>query len=446
MRSSKRLSNNFYILFLFCCLLFSCKKYLDAKPDIKLQIPSTVQDLQALLDYTIIMNESDPSAPEICSDDYYVSFDDWQSAPVTQRQLYIWDAKTPPGGDWEKGYSEVVYTNLVLDNVSKVSGGTIADYNALKGAALFFRSYAFYNLAQEFSPALNDDTKSLPLGICLRLSSDISQKSVRSTVQQTFDQIINDLKTAVNLLPVKTLFKTRPGKAAAYALLARTFLYTRDYDHALLYADSSLQINDSLMNYNSIDLTQTYPVPLFNCEVLFHSIGQGQPILFPSTAKVDTDLYRSYDTNDLRRPVFFQDNGFYGSYSGDLYFFEGAAVDEMYLTRAECYARKNDLQAAMDDLNTLLVNRWETGTFTAVTASTREDALRLILNERRKELVFRGTRWGDLKRLNQDPTTAITLTRNLNGQAYTLPPNDPRYVILIPLDVISLAQIQQNPR
>ena len=69
----------------------------------------------------------------------------------------------------------------------------------------------------------------------------------------------------------------------------------------------------------------------------------------------------------------------------------------------------------------------------------------LILLERRKELLMRGLRWMDLKRLNMEGA-AITLTRTVNGQVYTLPPNDLRYALPIPEDVIAISGMQQNPR
>ena len=101
----------------------------------------------------------------------------------------------------------------------------------------------------------------------------------------------------------------------------------------------------------------------------------------------------------------------------------------------------------MADLNSLLVKRWANGTFTPYTAVDAADALNQILTERRKELLYRGLRWTDLRRLNKSPATAITLTRTVNGQIYTLPPNDPRYLYAIPDNVMTSnsSGMKQNP-
>ena len=51
----------------------------------------------------------------------------------------------------------------------------------------------------------------------------------------------------------------------------------------------------------------------------------------------------------------------------------------------------------------------------------------------------------DIKRLNKDGA-GITLKRVINGETFLLPPNDPRYAVAIPEDVIATTGMQQNPR
>jgi len=104
------------------------------------------------------------------------------------------------------------------------------------------------------------------------------------------------------------------------------------------------------------------------------------------------------------------------------------------------------LDYAMKDLNMLLRNRWRKGTYTDQIALDPNDALDKILMERRKELIFRGLRWSDLRRLNRDPRFAKTLTRIVEEVTYRLPPNDPKYVYPIPESEIKLSGIQQNVR
>lgn len=76
-----------------------------------------------------------------------------------------------------------------------------------------------------------------------------------------------------------------------------------------------------------------------------------------------------------------------------------------------------------------------------------EEVLFAIITERRKELPFVGEiRWEDLKRLNKEERFQRTLKRVINGSTFTLPPNDKRYVLPIPLNEIQLSRIEQNER
>jgi hypothetical protein len=231
--------------------------------------------------------------------------------------------------------------------------------------------------------------------------------------------------------------------------MSRVYMTRQDYPNALLYADSSLQIKSDLLNYNDLSASNAYPIPLFNKEIIFHCTIDQYLAFFPSRLIVDSGLYRSYKPNDLRTNIFYYTKSgaiaFKGSYSGSQTLFSGLATDEMYLNRAECYARAGKSDQAMNDLNLLLQNRYSTGSFSKIVISDADSALSLILAERRKELCFRGIRWSDLRRLNKDSRFAVTLTRIVAGQSYSLPPNSPKYVL--PLDDVEVqAGLTQNQR
>ncbi|MNT81080.1 SusD family protein [compost metagenome] len=98
-------------------------------------------------------------------------------------------------------------------------------------------------------------------------------------------------------------------------------------------------------------------------------------------------------------------------------------------------------------INTLLRSRWDKNlTYTNVAVTNPDVLLPLILQERRKELVFRGRRWSDLKRLNQDRRFQKTLIRKIKGVEYQLLPNSLLYAYRLPEIVIEQAEIPQNKR
>ncbi|WP_426672001.1 RagB/SusD family nutrient uptake outer membrane protein [Mucilaginibacter sp. McL0603] len=464
MKTRYNLSKNIYIVtLLFMTLLVSsCKKeWLDAKPNLALVVPSTVKDYQAILDNntgTTLFNNNQPALSEVGAGDLYLLYPTWQALDNTQeRNAYLWNPDIYAGEtayDWNDTYNRILNENIVLDGIAKVPSDqtSIAGWNNVKGTALFYRAYDFWSLAQEFAKAYDPNTASSDLGIPIRTNPDITVKSVRATVQQTYDLIVNDLLLAKTLLPDAALFPTRPGKAAVYGMLSRAYMSMSSYDKAFLYADSCLQLSSQLLNYNSLSTTSSKPIARFNKEVIYHHTLEYYSAFTNASPNliVDSVLYNSYSANDLRKRIFFKDvSGFKtrkASYGGASIPFGGIATDEIYLIRAECYARKNDMASAMKDLNTLLFTRWLTGTFVPYTAANSTEALLQILAERRKELVYRGLRWSDLKRLNKDTQTAVTLTRTLNSKSYSLAPNSNLYVFPIPPAEVQLSGLPQNPR
>ncbi len=112
--------------------------------------------------------------------------------------------------------------------------------------------------------------------------------------------------------------------------------------------------------------------------------------------------------------------------------------------RAESAARMNDISTALMSLNTLMENRYKKNEFTPFEASSPQEALQLILKERRKELIFRGLRWMDIKRLNKEGA-GISITRAVARNTYTLLPNDPYFALPLPDDIIKMTGMPQNP-
>jgi tetratricopeptide (TPR) repeat protein len=445
----------FWAVLISACVTGCQKGFLDVRPSKSLVVPSSLVDFQQLLSNETVFNIA-PALGEIGSDDYYTTAANLLAAgtPV-EKNGYFWAQDVYQGSsvsDWNIPYEQVFYANVVLAGLSgyPTDSGSIALAEQLKATALFDRAYAFYNLAITFCESYRPDSASSIPGIPIRLSPDPNPASVRGTLQQTYQQVINDLNAALPLLPLATAVKDFPCKAAAYGLMARVYLDLQQYGQAGLYADSALQLNGSLMDYNQLSLAATYPFPKYNQEVLFESELYSYGIFYSRLTIVDSTLYASYDSNDLRKKAFFVirsgNLNFKGTYSGVHTRFGGIATDEVYLIHAECAARQGNISGTMNDLNTLLVNRYVSGTFTPDSAASAEQALGLVLTERRKELIFRGIRWNDLRRLNQDPGLAVTLQRNINGQVYLLPPNDPRYTWPIPPDEIQASHISQNSR
>lgn len=443
------------ILIVSCLITAGCSDdFLEKKADKSLVVPTTLEDLQALLDNADRVMNIVPAIGMVASDDAFTTDNAWQGLfTATERNSYIWKDNIYEGeacGDWNIPYQQVFYANVVLEALEKIEATSANEGQRknIKGSALFFRAHAFHQLVEIFSMHGNESSG---LGIPVRLTADVNAPVNRASREETFNQIINDLTEALSLLPANSSYKTRPTTAAAMALLARVYLIMEEYEQAESWASASLSENNYLLDYNTLNAAATRPVPRMNDEILFHSqmITYGYTVF--STTYVDTLLYASYEDNDLRKQVFFRLRSpnrytFKANYTGTSTLFGGIANDEVYLIRAECRARLGNITGSLEDLNTLFEKRWKTGMFVPISETDPEILLARILEERRKELLFRATRWSDLKRLNQDERFAVTIHRKLNGTDYNLPPNDIRYAFPIPDQEIQTSGIEQNPR
>ncbi|MEZ2442760.1 RagB/SusD family nutrient uptake outer membrane protein [Chitinophaga sp. RCC_12] len=458
---------NYYSLLILHLVLISsaCKKqndWLDVKRSKSDVRPETLKDFQALMDNYVVMNNSAPTIGLLGTDNLVIPDENLGSLSQIEQNAYVWAKDIwiiNQSYDWSLPYKTIEYANVALDGIIKTDR-TDASYNNVLGQAYFHRALALYNLAQLFCKPYERQTASHDPAIPIRLSSDVNILYPRSTVENLFEQLIHDAGLAAALLPEFQKTNFRPNNRAAFGLLAKIYLNMGNYGQAIAFADSALNKNNKLLDYNSdlVSLDQTYRFPVFgrgNPEVLFYCQG-GYPSTWPSTYSfqyIPKELYQSYQQDDLRRQYFFEDNEgadklkYRGSYSGGDNNFCGIANNELILIRSEAYARTAKISEAMKDLNYLLVNRYKTGTFTPVIANNPDSVLTLILKERRKELPLTANiRWEDLRRLNTENQFAITIERKVNGKTYRLLPTSLNYILPIPDEEIQLSGLEQNPR
>ncbi|UKT65052.1 RagB/SusD family nutrient uptake outer membrane protein [Pedobacter mucosus] len=441
-------------VFIMACSLIACKKFLDKKPDEKLVVISSVKDMQALLDDYNKMNYNDQAVTEICSDNFYLADATFNARKETDRNLYTWSAVNVFDAQlnaWADTYNTIYQANLVIDR-SEALSGQINDETSLasiRAQALFHRGREFLNAVTVWAKDYNPLTASVDLGIPLPVEPDFNIPSKRSNLEESYNQIIKDLSNAAGGLPLQTSTPFRPSKAAAFGLLARACLYKKDYIRAELYADSCLKIKSTLMDYNLLNASANFPIAQLNTEVIFESKMIPASQILQSRAYINPELYGLYADSDLRKTIFFKagalDFIFKGNYEGGDTFFNGIATDEILLIRAECAARNGKLNIAVSDVNLLRKSRIKSAVFAALNPASTADALTIIKRERRMEFPLRGLRWMDIKRWNAEGD-GIILTRKHNSITYTLQPNDLRYAIALPEDIVYLSGMTQNPR
>ena len=451
------------------CILVGCSKtdFLNEKPNSSIAQPTTIGEFQQLLENTDMFNRTGALA-QIGADDLFLTDANWETATATERNAYIWNDIIYDGdqnvSDWNILYSAIFHANVVLDGMDKNNHLGTETGKYTRAWALYARAFAYYDLVRTFCPIYNEATASIDLGVPIRLSANIDYLVQRSSLKDCMDLIINDLNSSLPDLPSErpTNNLNRPWKNAVYALLSRIYLDQRNYERAEFYADQSLAAYKKLIDYKTLNKNASNPFTFTNDEIIYYTT---QVSKYPTTtintastkAFVAPELIGLYQPNDPRKPLYFRQltGGYYGKkigYQGiGNYHFTGLATDEVYLIKAECLARRNEVLQGMNVLNELLVNRWDATMtnpalqFTPRTAINKEDAMNIILEERRKELVWRALRWQDLRRLNTEGLNK-TLNRSLKGISYSISPNSLRYVMPIPDEEIFLSGINQNQR
>ncbi|WP_321516696.1 RagB/SusD family nutrient uptake outer membrane protein [Marinifilum fragile] len=466
------MKNTLYII-LFAFLLTGCDDFLDVTPKGKV-IPSEVKDYDLLLNggSSTIHTTSDEDLLFLSADDFYSDEGELGDLNDPNNQLlriYRWEKELFPDmvrvQMWENSYNSIYTYNLIIEeieNASITSTYTEEDVKQIKSEARTVRAYEYWLLVNSFAKQYDASTASTDAGVPLVTVADASAKTnERASVKEVYDFLLTDLKEALEFLPDVPENKIRPTKATGYALLARIYLQMGEYELARTNATMALNIKNTLGDYTNMDLDESELNASEQFMYRFYGYTRGF-----TNGYFSDDLVALYDlTNDMRvnriageavKWVYDPATGWQQVPTGKVANLMSmdinhcVSVPEMYVIRAECNARLSDgsLQEVIDDLNTLRNTRIVAYTdLTNLDITDKTEALKLALEERRREMVMTGMRWFDLKRLNKESEHAITITHPLGDSNYTLLPNSSNYVFSIPIDVISFnPDMEQNVR
>lgn len=373
----------------------------------------------------------------------------------------------PDNNLYENIYSFILRSNLVIDNVDKGQGSQELKTLA-KAEARTFRAFDHFLAVNTFAKAYNPETAASDGGVCIMDHYDLEATPVKSTVAEVYNFIINELEQAVPLLEEKPVNIYHPNRAFGYALLAKVYLFHRDWAKAQEAAEQSLKLNSQLADYNLInDAGGTARYKNFakdgNPEVLsYHWMagwGSGEQVCLYHYGMISSELKSLFEANDLRYSLFLRDTGtsitsWFDSGSGAAiwtpaitnldrftYMSVGLRTAEVYLIMAEALARQNNLTEAANYVSQLRDKRIKGGNGHVDAPATQVEMVKMIIDERRKELLFGFNRFFDLKRLNIEPEYQKTITRvfpvqNISEahpqQTYTLKPDSRLYIIPFP--------------
>lgn len=342
-----------------------------------------------------------------------LSADELKSPDANQTDLYN-NELTPEDASvnqlWVSAYASLYHINDFLQRSGESTGISGSYKNQVTGEALVCRALQYFQLVNLFGD--------VPIITSTDYKSNASVG--RSSVDSVYGLIISDLTKAVQLLKpdYPSAGRARPNVNAAKALLAKVYLYRKQWAEA---ADLSNQVIKSGLYdlvapasaFISGSREAIWQLPTASS---WNQTGEGYYFVPYSDAYIPSyilpdDLLNAFEPNDKRKTTWIKTNVVNGVSYPYPYKYKNTSntgtpvedymmlrIGDQYLIRSEALAHLNLLDSARSGINQVR-NRAGLGVTPAV---TQPEILTAIEQERRVELFAeRGNRWFDLKRTDR---------------------------------------------
>lgn len=416
-------------------VLSSCNEELDTSPG---EFPSTEQlsnspsGGEALLSgaYAVLYDQSISTR-----DDYFGLGSIMLSTDLTAQDMtqvkhswFGWDYRAKnriatysrTRNNWRFFYKIVNNANSIIKSSDPKS--TDANIKASAGQGYALRAFAYHYLVRLYQHTYVGHQSSL--GVPLYTENDVDGKS-RATVQEVYDLMISDLKTAIEALDgYNRSNKTIINVNVAHGILARVYLDMEEWSKAAQHANLArkgyplMTKSEYTAGFNTIsngewmwgsEMTpEAYKEEGKYQTFVSHIATQtaGYTGIIKLFKAIDKKLYEAIPSTDIRKKVFFFGDTKYADYINKKFIDKpGNAFDmdivymrasEMYLIEAEAKARMGS--GGADELYDLVSKRDESYVKSTSTGNTLVEE---ILLQRRIELWGEGFNWFDLKRLKK---------------------------------------------
>ncbi len=174
---------------------------------------------------------------------------------------------------WETYYAAIQQASMALQAIDEIAAsnrangvgedGMTESLRASKGEALLIRAYCHFILVNVFSQAYKNESASrndIGVPYVTEPEDKVLYNYSRGTVTDTYNMIERDLKEGLEYVSDRNykMLKWRFNTNAAYAFAARFYLYKRDWQKVIEYADLVLgddmnAIQSKLMKYDKFD-------------------------------------------------------------------------------------------------------------------------------------------------------------------------------------------------
>ncbi|NPA36562.1 MAG: RagB/SusD family nutrient uptake outer membrane protein [Chlorobi bacterium] len=390
---------------------------------------------------------------------YYIILPDLMSDNVLNNNYFVFsdiDKYETKADDkyaarvWSKIASLIAQASIVIRQAEAFDfGSEQEEANKLIGQLYITRGLAYFDMQRLFAQPYNYTSDASHPGMPI-INEDIIgieiQNPPRSTTKEVYDKIIDDFNKGISIIGDDNTSVYYINKNAAKALLARVYLYMEEWEKANSLADEVINSgNYSLVSNSEYVYSWTQD---FSSESIFSIVNlptdysRFSSVTYYYSYKrflATDDLYNSFDDNDVRKNLI--SNNKILKYTSSTFDDNIPVIrlSELYLIKAEALAELNDDEGAREALN-IIHNRANPG---APDYTESGDALKdIILEERRKELMFEGHRLFDLTRKKKNFIKYSTSVANPISITYP----DNFTILPIPQSEIDAnSNMQQNP-
>ena len=443
-------------------LLSSCDKYIDVMPK-GVRIPKTLADYEALLRYEYSANYLPGLQANYLINDKFVADNTCRNVDDLRTANYMWkenrdrcSLNSSTEDMFDNGYGIIGIVNTLIEEIPGATDATEAQKAEVLSYAYAIRAFVLFYIVNFYADAYAPEKAATTPGIPLIYSGDLGAPWHQGTVKEVYDQIIADFNKAIDLgVPEKSMTVIHPSRAAVEAGLARVCLSMRNYEDALSHAEEALKRNDSLFDWtdfynenkdridNAEDYTKiTSPMAHTCVENLWFCSGNGNPNYPSSDTDIPVERAEGFEEGDMKflvRWKKFQSSTdiYYKGMLTGYYNLSGIATPEVYLIKAECLARRGDVEEALITLDKVRQSRIHPDFYKSSSASDIREAINLIRRTKDNDLVNSIIPFIDLKRYNAEGIYTRTLTKEFDGNIYTLSPDSHLWTMVFPANAIN---------
>ena len=456
-------------------LFSSCDDYLGILPKGE-KIPTTLEDYEAFIryDYNHIC---DFSQAMYLMNDFYIASNTLNAISLESIN-YNWmenEDRIAENDEDETAYyysySSIFYWNLMIRDVQEATECTEGERQELIAQAKVLRSIDYFNLLNYYADPYEESTAAEKLSVPLITSPDMGAASEQVTIERMYEFILTDLTEALPYLPEEGATVLHPTLGAGYAMLARVYLTMENYEDALSYAELALEQNNALYDWRQYyednrtqlddpdNYSTSYPaIGLDNVENYIFRYGTNNQKNFGqsgTTNSLTTWRAAQFEEGDARfaskwKWRYMSPDTIYYGIRNDRFNGGGLTTPEMYYIEAECIARQggqDNIDEAMGILNTVRQTRFFEDVYQPLSATSVEEAVRLIIRDKANEYAQTPIPFWDARRLNLHAEYATTRTKEYNGQTLTLSPDSHLWTMPFPQGAVSNpgnGTLQQN--